>query len=428
MRNEKPPRGLHRTVAAIAALIVLSGAGLVGVAAPSAAAAKGHGRNRTHAQRIGPLPKALRSLPGARDVLWDYTTRRVVPWTTRPAPCSGPHGRTLRPKSVFRRSVLGGEMRGWCPLYAGDVLLYVPTADALTSGSTSLTVPAGAVVTARDLRTTSGISTGAKSFKVTTAVAEAIQEAATTMIAWNETADEAVFATPPPVTPAELPHLLATQFVDPKSPYYAQVAEGSAWDCTIPHRERRLVIATSGAPYAGVAPLFVTPTAATSCVASRRYYAPAASPAESAWANAQVTPVSSYSATTRWPAGFFVESNRSLTRVYRVWVPWGAEVSFDAPWIAGAAHDIAAYTSGWAELRPGHPSATDPRRMQVWQPAVGGAAWPTGFLVGPSAALPTITTFCTSSPPSPTIVLSDGAEHPTSVSTRREEHDELCAG
>ena len=433
MKIAETPRRLRRSVVAslCVAFVLVGGAlGGLGVGAQRAAAATGHAKHGT-TQRIGPLPKSLRGLPGAHDVLFNYGVHLVENWRTRPAPCPGPKGGTLRPKSVARTSVLGGAMRGWCPLHPGDVLMYVPNAVTLTSGSTSLTLPAGAVVTAHDLRTTSGISTGAPSFKVSTAVAKALSEAYTTMQQYDFGARYLIFATTstgaPTITPAHLPQRLAREYTDPKSPYYGQVARGPAWACTIPRRERRWVFALSGAPWASAAPTFTTPDPQlTSCAASQHYHAPIPG-TPNTWSVAQVTPVTGY-AGTRWPAGFFVETNRSLTRVYRVWVPWGAELSLNAPWIAGADHYIATVTSGWAELRPASPTATDPRPMQVWQPLAGTARWPSGFIAGRLPS-PTATGYelCATPPPAPTIILSNGGEHPVTAPTVAALDRSLCS-
>ncbi len=411
MDKTETPRRLRSVAASLCVAVVLVGGALGGLSAgaPIAAAATGHAKHA--AQRIGPLPKVLRSLPGASHVLYDYTSHRAVGWWQKAAPCPGPKGRTLRPKSITKTSVLGGEMRGWCPLHAGDVLLYVPNADVLTRTNPNFTVGAGTVVHDGGLAAgtkVSYISTGARSFKVTSAVATALREAYTTMQQYDFGAWQLAFASSPSgapvIAPAAIPKRLAREYVDPKSPYYGQVAKRGAWYCTIPRSARRLVAALSGATTAGVIGLFATPTAPTPCLASHHYYAPS-SALSPRYATVQVTPLRGYR-TTAAVAGFFVEANRKLTNVYRVWAPFGAEAAFGAPWIKGPAHWVHAFTSGWAELRPSHATATDPRTMQIWQPLVGVAAWPSGFLVGGPPRLPAA--LCSSPSTAPVIVLSTG--------------------
>ncbi len=400
---------LRRAVVALAAIAALSGAlaGL-GADAPSAAAATSarhasqHTTSKKKAEkpaklRIAPLPKALSDLPGADHVLWNAATHLIVPWTDRPAPCPGPHGRTIRPKSVLKGTVLGGWMRGWCPLHPGDVLLYVPSAITVTPGYATLVLPAGSVV--KSLPSTTGgrislISTGARSFKVTGSVEKALTVAvATTMRLYDFLAWRRVFvagATLPALPLATLGQTIARNTVDPKSPYYSQVAKGPLWVCGLPKSRRSEVLrygwTISSAPSASVAGAFTM--LGGRCPKDGRYPHQAATAVPFEYANVQVTPLRSYiSGDLAWhqrgyPAGFFVEANRTLNRVYRVWVPWGAELSFNKPWKPGPTHWFHAFVSGWAELRPARPTTTDPRTMQVWQPEVGTDAWPSGFIVG----------------------------------------------
>ena len=403
---------------------------LTGVPATYAAAATGHATHAASSKaakkdRIGPMPKALRSLPGAPDALYNYTTKLVVPWTARPAPCPGPRGGTLRPKSITKPAVLATAMRGWCPLHAGDVLMYVPNADVLTRTNPNFTLPAGTVISPSALRkswtvlpkyvtSTSYVSTGARSFTITPAVAKALKEAYTTMRNYGFGSTQLVFATfngGQPVTPAELPERLAHDYVDRFSPYYAQVARGLGWSCTIHHPGPSLALALSQASTASSAGTLATrgsSKADTTCAYSH-HYRPATT-ATLYYDQVQVTPAASYFSSTPWPAGFFVETNKTRTRVYRVWVPWASEVSADETWINGPTRYLHSFTSGWAELRPARPTTTDPRTMQVWQPLGGLAAWPSGFVAGWTPTFHSFTFACTTPSTTPSIVLSTASQ------------------
>ena len=429
---------LRRAVVALAAIAALSGAGLVGgsVGAPSAAAATNarhasqHTTSKKKAEkpaklRIAPWPKALRDLPGADHVLYDGAKHAAVLWTARPAPCPGPHGRTIRPKSVLKGTVLGGWMLGWCPLHPADVLLYVPSAITVTPGYATLVLPAGTVV--KSLPSTTGgrislISTGARSFKVTGSVEKALTVAvAATMRLYDFLAWRRVFvsgATLPALPLATLGQTIARNTVDPKSPYYSQVAKGPLWVCTLAKSRRADVLrygwTISRAPSASVAASFTV--VKDECSTGQPYTHQAATAVPFEYANVQVTPLRSYisdhlaSHQRGYPAGFFVEANRTLSRVYRVWAPWGAELSFNEPWLLRPGHPghwLHVFVSGWAELRPAHQTTTDPRTMQVWQPEIGAAAWPSGFIAGfPPTVVGTYAFTCATPSTAPQIVRS----------------------
>lgn len=432
-------RRFCNVVAALCVAALCAAAG-IGAGAPSAAAttkpakhaASTGNAKKPATQRIGPLPKSLRDLPGARNVLYDYATHRAVGWWQKAAPCPGPRGRTLRPESVTRLSVNGGHMRGWCPLHAGDVLMYVPNADSLTPTAMNFTLTAGTVVHGGYRGAgvkVSFISTGAQSFTITPAVAKALREAYTTMNDYDYTAWDAVFTSHPPVAPARLPQRLAREYVDPRSPYYAQVAKGGTWYCTIPRAERPWVTALSGAQFASIAGIFGTPRGhGTMCAAYRHMHVVAPG---SGWATAEVPPATGYLAGTTGVVGFYVETNRKRTKVYRVWVPHAAQVSLDAPWFKGLAHYVYAFTSGWAELRPSRPTAEDPRTMQIWQPTTGMAVWPSSYLFGWGARPRPYKALCTSPLASATIVLADGDEGPAPTvpynASRTAVSREVCA-